>query len=153
MVEVTMEFLTQGEWKTSTVKLDVDADMALTDEGLDQEMCAVPALMSKYAQISAELQAQASRKKNNVEVVESTLAQSIRAAHAASGEKLTEPGIKEQINMNAEVRVTREQAYDAERQYRMVSGFYAALKEKASLAIAQCYKQKEEIRVMSGPLN
>jgi hypothetical protein len=35
----------------------------------------------------------------------------------------------------------------------MVDGFYRALREKATLAVALCYKQKEEIRVMSSPLS
>jgi len=35
----------------------------------------------------------------------------------------------------------------------MVDGFYRALREKASLSIALCYKQKEEIRVMNSPLD
>jgi len=152
MVEVTLEYLTEGEWKPTTIKLDVDADMALTDEGLDKEMCAIPSLMSKYGEISSRLQAGMLRKKNDVEAAEAELAQSIRIAFAASGEKLTEPGIKEKINQSPEIENLRHAAYDAERQYRMVMGFYTALKEKSSLSIAMCYKQKEEIRVMSSPL-
>ena len=153
MVEVTVDYLEDGEWKPQTIKLDVEADMALTDEGLDQEMCAIPSLMSKYGQLSAELQAGMLRKKNDVEAAEGELAQSIRISHAASGEKLTEPGIKEKINKNPVINKFRHAAYDAERQYRMLMGFYTALKEKSSLSIAMCYKQKEEIRVMSSPLS
>ncbi len=152
MVEVTVEHLEGGAWVPQTIKLDVDVDMSLTDEGLDQEMCAIPSLMSKYGQLSAELQAGMLRKKNNVEVAEAELAQAIRISHAASGEKLTEPGIKEQINQSPNIESLRHEAYDAERQYRMLMGFYTSLKEKSSLSIALCYKQKEEIRVMSSPL-
>ena len=152
MVEVTVDYLEDGEWKPQTVKLDVDADMSLTDEGLDQEMCAIPSLMSKYGQLSAELQAGMLRKKNDVETAEAELAQSIRSSYAASGEKLTEPGIKEKINKNPIIRKFRHDAYDAERQYRMLMSFYTSLKEKSSLSIAMCYKQKEEIRVIGSNL-
>ena len=152
MVDVTVDYLEDGEWKPQTVKLDVDADMALTDEGLDQEMCAIPSLMSKYGQLSAELQAGMLRKKNDVETAEAELAQSIRSSYAASGEKLTEPGIKEKINKNPIIRKFRHDAYDAERQYRMLMSFYTSLKEKSSLSIAMCYKQKEEIRVIGSNL-
>ncbi len=153
MVEVTVEYLEDGEWKPQTIKLDVETDMALTDEGLDQEMCAIPSLMAKYGQISSELQAGMLRKKNNVEFAEAELAQAIRISHAAAGEKLTEPGIKEQINQSQEIEDMRHAAYDAERQYRMLMAFYTALKEKSSLSIAMCYKQKEEIRVTNSQLN
>ena len=153
MVEVTIENLEDGEWKHQTIKLDVEADMFLTDEGLDQEMCAIPSLMAKYGQLSAELQAGMLRKKNDVEAAEGEMAQSIRMASAAAGEKLTEPGIKEKINQNPIIRKFRHDAYDAERQYRMLTGFYTSLKEKSSLSIAMCYKQKEEIRVMNSPLS
>jgi len=153
MVEVTIENYENGVWVPQDITLDVDADMALSDETLDQEMCALPRKIAQYAEISAELHALMLRKKNDVEAAEGELAQSIRMSHAASGEKLTEPAIKEKINQSPIIRKFQHDAFDAERQYRKVDGFYRSLREKASLAIALCYKQKAEITAMSGPLN
>jgi hypothetical protein len=38
-------------------------------------------------------------------------------------------------------------------QHGLLENLYRALRDKSSLAIALCYKQKEEIRVMSSALN
>lgn len=153
MVEVTIESLVDGEWIPKDIKLDIDTDMALSDETLDQEMCELPRKISYYAEISAELHAVAARKKSRVEAVEAEVAMDIRRMHAAAGTKITEPGIKEAVATSAVTTAARNAFYHADSEYRMVDGFYRALREKASLAIALCYKQKAEISAMSGPLS
>ena len=126
--------------------------MSLSDETLDRDMCALPKLIAFYAEVAAECQAYASRKKNDVEVVEAEVAQAFRIEAAQNKLKITEAGIREHIAIQDEVTDARHQSYKAQAQYTMVDGFYRALREKASLAIALCYKQKEEIRVMNSPL-
>ena len=153
MVEVTIEYFEKGEWVPQDIKLDVDADMALSDETLDEEMCALSRKIAYYAEISAELHAVAARRKNNVEVVEAEVAQNIRLSHAANSIKITEPAIKEKVAVATAVTLARNTYYLADSEFRMVDGFYRALREKASLAIALCYKQKAEITAMSSPLN
>lgn len=153
MVEVTIEALKDGEWISKDIKLDIEADMALSDETLDQEMCALPRKIAYYAEIAAELHAVAARKKSRVEAVEAEFAMDIRRMHAAAGTKITEPGIKESVATSAVVTEARNAFYHADSEYRMVDGFYRALREKASLSIALCYKQKAEISAMSGPLS
>ena len=153
MVEVTLEYLSEGEWKDSVVKLDIEADMALTDEGLDEQMCALPRKIAQYAEVAAELHAMAARRKSRVEVVEAEIAQKVRQIHAQNGTKITEPGIKEAISISQSVASARNAHYAADAQYRKVDGFYRALREKASLSIALCYKQKAEISAMSSSLS
>ena len=153
MVEVTIEHLENGEWKPQTIKLDVDTDMALTDETLDQEMCDLPRKIAQYAEVSAELHAMAARKKNRVEVVEAEVAQEVRRINAAAGTKVTEPGIKEAVAVSAVVTTARNAYYHTDAEFRKVDGFYRSLREKASLAIALCYKQKAEISAMHGLIN
>ncbi len=148
MIEVTIEHLENGVWVPQSIKLDVDVDMALSDETLDEEMCALPRKIAYYAEISAELHAVAARRKNNVEYVEAAVAQDIRRVNAAAGTKITEPGIKEAVAVAATVTAARNDFYVADSAFRMVDGFYRGLREKASLAIALCYKLKAEISVM-----
>ncbi|KKL19825.1 hypothetical protein LCGC14_2461590 [marine sediment metagenome] len=153
MIEVTIEHLEQGKWVPQDIKLDVDADMALSDETLDEEMYALPRKIAYYAEISAELHAVAARRKSRIEAVEADVAQDIRISHAASGIKITEPAIKEKIAISQSVASARNAHYAADAQYRKVDGFYRALREKASLSIALCYKQKAEISAMSSSLS
>ncbi len=152
MVEVTVEFLEEGQWVSSTVEVDVDADMSLSDETLNQDMCALPRRIAYYAELAAECHAFTSRKKNNVEVVEAEVAQAFRIEAATNKLKITEAGIREHVSQQDEVTDARHQSYKAQAQFTMVDGFYRALREKASLAIALCYKQTEEIRVLNSPL-
>jgi hypothetical protein len=152
MIEVTVEYLEDGQWVRNVEEVDVDADMRLSDETLDQDMCALPRVIARYAELAAECHAYASRKKNDVEVVEAEVAQALRAEAALNKLKITEAGIREHIAKQDMVTETRHASYKAQAQYTMVDGFYRALREKASLAIALCYKQKEEIRVLNSPL-
>ncbi len=152
MVTVEVQYLVEGEWVGNTVELDVEADMQLSDETLDKDMCELPRKIAYYAEVAAECLAFASRKKNEVESVEAVVAQAFRSAAALNKLKVTEAGIREHIVQQDEVTEARHDSFKAQAQYTMVDGFYRALREKASLAIALCYKQKEEIRVLNSPL-
>lgn len=153
MVEVTIEYLENGEWIPQTITLDVEADMALSEETLDQEMCALPRKIAQYAEVSADLHAVAARKKSRVEGVEAEVAMDVRRKFAVSGDKLTEPGIKEIVAGSPVVTEARNAYYQADSEFRKVDGFYRSLREKASLAIALCYKQKAEITALASSLN
>jgi hypothetical protein len=152
MVEVTVEYLEEGQWVANSVELDTDSDLALSDETLNKDMCALPKRIAHYAEVAAECHAYASRKKNEVEVVEAEVAQALRIEAAQNKLKITEAGIREHVVQQVEVTEARHASYKAQAQYTMVDGFYRALREMASLAIALCYKQKEEIRVLNSPL-
>ena len=159
MTKVNIEYLDSGidsegiAWIAQEITLDVDKDMALSEETLDDDMCGLPKTISYYAEIAAECQAKAARKKHQMEVAEADAAQTIRIAAKDNNEKITEAGIKEQVMLSSFVSQASHDYYDADRQHRMMDGFYRALREKASLSIALCYKQKEEIRIQSSPLN
>jgi hypothetical protein len=152
MISITLEHLEGKDWVEQEIKLDVDADMGLSDETLDQDMCAMPRVIAYYAELSAELYAQAARYKQRMEVSEAVASQACRKYAQSTGEKITEGGIREQVTLNGEVQETRAKYWTADAQHKKLDGFYRALREKASLAIAICYKQKEEIRVMNSPL-
>ena len=153
MVTVTVENQVGDRWVPTTVTLDLDEDMNLSDETIDKDMCQLPRKIAYYAELSATLQAQESRHEHEMESIESNYAQRVRQAALASSEKITEQGIKERICQDPTVTAARYKFFDTQRQHTMVEGFYRALREKASLAIAICYKQKEEIRVMNSPIN
>ena len=153
MTEVTVEYLLDGQWVSKSEEINVEADMSLSDETLDKDMCELPKLIAYYAEVAAECQAYASRKKNDVEVIEAEVAQAFRVEAASGKLKVTEAGIREHVAQQEIVSETRRSSFKAQAQYVMMDGFYRALREKASLAIALCYKKKEEIRVINSPLD
>ncbi len=152
MTEVTVEYLEDGAWVANTVELNVEADMSLSDETINKDMCELAGRIAYYAEVAAECQAYASRKKNDVEVTEAQVAQAFRVEAAGSKLKITEAGIREHVAQQDKVTEARHASFKAQAQHSMVDGFYRALREKASLAIALCYKQKEEIRVLNSPI-
>jgi hypothetical protein len=142
-----------GFWVDNEIELDLDADMSLGEETIDKDMMSLPRVIAYYADLAAELHAQAARHKQHMDEAEASAAIACRQYASDSGSKITEPGIKEQVILNPEVRDAKIKYSTSEAQYRKLNGFYQALRDKTSLSIAICYKQKEEIRVMNSPLN
>ncbi len=137
---------------STTIELDVQADLALSDDTLDADMCALAQKTGYYAELMGELYSHALNMKHEADATEAMIDQGIRAAAKASGDKVTEPAIKQQVVLDPEVRAARRAYYAADGQHRTVEGVYRALRDKGNLAIALCYKQKEEIRVMNSPI-
>jgi hypothetical protein len=136
-----------------TVTLDVDADMAMSDETLDRDMTSLPRVIAKYAELAAECNMDQLNAKSDMERAEAEAAQRIRTTCAERGEKITEAGIRERMLHSEGVKTSRSEYYAAVAQHGLIENLYRALRDKSSLAIALCYKQKEEIRVMSSSLN
>jgi hypothetical protein len=137
----------------TTLKLDLDTDMRLTDETLDQDLSHLPHKIAQYAQIAAEAQAYTANKKLAADRAEAQEDLNIRKAASDAGDKITEPAIKQRIVLSPAVAAAKTSYYKADAQHKTLDGFYRALREKASIGIALCYKQKEEIRVMNSPIN
>ena len=142
----------QVKLENRTVTLDIQADLALSDDTLDNDMCALAQKIGMYAELMGEAYTYSLNLKHDTEVTEANADQYIRALAKTSGDKITEPAIKQQVSLASEVRAARRAYYAADGQHRTVEGVYRALRDKGNLAIALCYKQKEEIRVMNSPI-
>jgi len=136
------------ETEGSSYQLNLDTDMALTDESLHDDMCRIPRTIARYAQIMGDCKTYASNMKHRMERVEAAADQRIRKEAKASGEKITEPSIAKLLSLDLEVSAARSAYYKAEGQFSMVEGFYRGLRDKAQIAIALCYFQKEEVKFM-----
>jgi hypothetical protein len=101
----------------------------------------------------AECQAHAANRKLEADRAEAQEDLNIRKAASTAGDKITEPAIKQRIVLAPAVTAAKVAYYKADAQHKTVDGFYRALREKASIGIALCYKMKEEIRVMNSPIN
>ena len=141
------------ELGTKTIELDVDADLALSEETLDADMCSLPRTIGKYAEIIGEAHAHSANMKHEMEVQEAIADQSIRAKAQQAGDKITEPAIKQQISRDPSVQAARRAYYAADGQHKTLEGLYRALRDKGSIATAICYKLKAEIQAMNSPIN
>ena len=142
----------QVELGNKQVTLNVDEDLALSDETLDDDMCALPQTIGLYAELMGEAHAYAANLKYEMEIAEAKADQSIRMEAKAADEKITEPAIKQRVTLDPEVGVARRVYYAADGQHRTLEGLLRALRDKANLSIAICYKLKEEIRVTNSPI-
>jgi hypothetical protein len=134
----------------SRYTLDTTEDMMLSEASLHNDMCLLPRTIGRYADIMGDCKTHALSKKNAMERVEARIDQAIRKEAKETGDRTTEPGIAKLLASDPEVTEAREAYYKAEGQFVRVEGFYRALRDKATLAVALCYFQKEEVRFM-GP--
>lgn len=134
------------------VTLNVDEDLGLSDESLDDDMCGLSTTIGIYAELMGECHAYAANKKYELEMAEAKADQHIRIEASAAGDKVTEPAIKQRVTLDTGVGAARRAFYAADGQHKTIEGLYRALRDKGNLAIALCYKQKEEIRVMNSPI-
>ena len=137
---------------TKKVTLNIDEDLALSDESLDGDMCALPQLIGAYAELMGEAHAYAANLKYAMDMEEARADQRVRIAAKAADEKITEPAIKQRVTLDLKVGAARRAYYAADGQHRTLEGLLRALRDKANLSIAICYKLKEEIRVTNSPL-
>ena len=137
---------------TKQVELNVDEDLALSDDTLDLDMCHLPHLIGQYAELMGEAHAYAANLKYAMDMEEAKADQRVRMDAKDTGEKITEPSIKQRVTLDSQVGAARRAFYAADGQHRTMEGLLRALRDKASLAIAICYKLKEEIRVTNSPL-
>ncbi len=135
------------ELENRTVELDIDEDMHLDEDTLDTDLCGLARKIAQYAEVFGETKADAMRCEAEVKYQASRAESDIREKAAADGTRTTEPGVKAQVRLSEAVRTAKSAYFRAEAQATMVEGFYRALRDKANLGIALCYKQKEEIRV------
>lgn len=136
------------ETDSTSYQLNIDLDMALSDESLHKDMCELPRAIAHYAQIMGECKAYAANMKKQLEQAEAKADKDIRRAAAAAGEKTTEPSIAKSVTLDPVVSSARSVYNKADAQLTMIEGFYRALRDKSSIAIALCYFQKDELKFM-----
>ncbi len=141
------------ELEHKSVLLDIDEDMHLDEDTLETDLCGLARKIARYAEVYGETKADALRCEAEVKYQASRAASIIRERAADEGIRTTEPGIKEQVRLSQAVRDAKTAFFRATAQSTMVEGFYRALRDKANLGIALCYKQKEEIRVTGAKMS
>ena len=134
------------------VTLDVDKDLALSDESLDDDMMGLASIIGVYAELMGEAHVYAANLKYEMDIQEAMADQRVRMDAKAKDEKVTEPAIKQRVTLDPQVGAARRAYYAADGQHRTLEGLVRAIRDKGNLAIALCYKQKEEIRVMNSPI-
>jgi hypothetical protein len=141
------------ELENRTVELDIDEDMHLDEDTLAVDLCGLARKIAHYAEIYGETKADCLRCESNVKYQAARSASNIREKAVEDGIRVTEPWVKEQVRLASDYQASKKALFRATAQATMVEGFYRALRDKATLGIALCYKQKEEIRVTGAKLS
>jgi hypothetical protein len=133
-------------WVAESVSPLVTDDFAIDENRLDREICRLGHLMAYYGNLAAELKAELARKEEQLKRAYAISAQAIRAECLGKGEKVTDPSIKEKVevgerygNQQAGLQITRLYAIMAE-------SWFQSMKKKADLVIALAYKQGREVK-------
>jgi hypothetical protein len=133
-------------WVPESVSPTVEVDFAIDEARLEYEMCRLGHLLASYGNLAAELKAELIRKEEQLKRAYAISAQAIRAEHQGSGVKITDPAVKEKVevgerygNQQAGLQMVRLYAIMAE-------AWFQSIKKKADLVIALAYKQGREIK-------
>jgi hypothetical protein len=152
-MKVTLEYLeADGTWTPEEIDLPVADDLSLDDNAIDAEMCNLPTILSRYGVLSAELKAQAERKKQIVENIYSSLSLMERKNKAALKERVTEAALKEIVINDSKYQKAVNAHIECEKMFKQVDNLYRSLNKKADIIIALCHKQRVEIQRMGGSL-
>jgi hypothetical protein len=147
------ELMVTIKLENRTVELDIDEDMHLDEDTLEGDLCGLAKKIAYYAEIHGETKADCLRCEANVKYQAARSASNIREKAVEDGVRVTEPWVKEQVRMDDSYQAVKKLFFRATAQATMVEGFYRALRDKANLGIALCYKVKEEIRVTGAKIS
>jgi hypothetical protein len=150
MVTVTLEYLDKDNegnptWVPEVIEIDADSDFTLNDDAIDFEMSRVGRLLQFYGNLSAEMKAQAARKKQEVEWIYNEVYLDEKNKATAAKERVTENALRAVIMGDQEYRTTQMRYIVAEKDASKVDHFYRSMLKKADVCIAVCYKQKAEV--------
>lgn len=142
METITLERLTEeGNWVPEEIKLDLEEDFAISDDiEFEKYLCGVGRQLSFYANLGAELQAQAARYKADLESLYSEKAIQLRN----SGDKVTENSIREKILSDTEYKILRGKHIIREKDAKKVDNFFRSQQKRADVLISIAYKKKVE---------
>jgi hypothetical protein len=135
------------ELENRTIELDIDADMHLDEDTLEGDLCGLARKIAHYSEVFGETKADCLRCEANVKYQAARSASNIREKAAEEGTRTTEPWVKEQVRLDDDYQASKKAFFRATAQATMVEGFYRSLRDKVTMGVALCYKQKEEIRV------
>ena len=126
------------------IKLDIENDFTIDETNIDGELCMASKRMVYYGNLSAELEAQATRSKDRLDQYYSELAIKTRAAHA--GGKLTEGGLKEIILTDPQYISMQDKCTTDYMYQKKVENFFKSQQKRVDCILALGYKQRAEIQ-------
>jgi hypothetical protein len=133
-------------WRPTPVELDVENDFSIDDMELSREICRMGLLLVKYGGLAAELGAELQRKEADLKLVKAQCSGAIRSAAEASGTKMTEGKLDEQVIQRSEYQNSLAQLHILRASAVQVDHYWRSASKKADLLNALAFRQNAEIK-------
>lgn len=154
METMWIERLTQVDgqwvWEKQQETFDLQADFAMSETELNSEICRMGQLLVRYGSVAGDQDANLKRKEEHAKLVQAQVAGALRSQAEASGTKMTENKLMEQVTAHElyqealnEMHILRADAIKA-------TNWWKSILKKADLLNALAYRQTAELKRMPG---
>ena len=129
----------------TSLDLDVEDHFNIDDTNLDRELCRQGKLLAYYAELAANMEAQAKSKKLDLERLTAKSDLDIRATARNAGEKLTEGQIRAKITVRPDFQEASEAYIKAQRDADVVKNLWNSIYLKTGLLRSMRSRQDAEM--------
>ena len=142
----------EGEWKwlPKAEKFDTASDFSMDEANLNLEICRMGQLLVRYGDLAAHMQANLKRKEENVKFVQARVAGALRSTAEATGSKLTEGKLNEQVTVDSQYQQALSELHILRADALRADHWWRSIVKKADLLNAMAFRQNAEIRRMPG---
>lgn len=140
----------EWQWESQQENFDTQSDFSIDEGNLNMDICRIGQQLVRYGSLAAEQQANLKRKEEHVKLVRAQVAGAIRSQSEATGSKMTENKLEEQVTVHPSyqqalgaLHILRADAIKAEHYWRSIV-------KKADMLNALAFRQTAELKRMPG---
>lgn len=143
------DFVGELEVKNPLIGKGLRDKLAISETRLDDEMRAQPSLAFLVGAALSRAQKQYERLKRASDLVRASLSKEVRAEASANGEKITEPAIVSEVEINPLMRRVEELVIDAKEVLAICKSMNDAFDQRSRMISQLAKRQSEEAALAS----
>lgn len=117
----------------------------INEDDVNGELCRAGKFLAFFANLAADMKAQAVNYKTALEAFDAEIAIEIRAESIKNGSKITEGGIKERILTHPHRKEQLIKLIKAEQDFQKIENLFRSQQKKVDCLTALAYKQRTEL--------
>lgn len=135
-------------WKPFLETFDLEKDFAMSESELNADICKVGQLLVRYGTVAAEQNANLKRKEEAAKLAQANVSGAIRSQAEASGAKLTEAKLSEQVTVHPNYQQALSELHILRADSLKADHWWRAIVKKADLLNAMAFRQTAELKRM-----
>lgn len=151
---MTVERLAQEDgqwvWKAYVETMDLARDFDMDEHQLNAEICRMGQLLVYYGTLAGEQDANLKRKEEHAKLVRAQVAGALRSQAEASGTKMTENKLEEQVTAHPSYQQALSEMHILRADAIKANNWWKSIVKKADLLNAMAFRQNAEIKRMPG---